>query len=108
MNELGEEVLVIDNAIYWGALIQAVIDFILIALILFFIFKLVGYVKNASMRAHKKLRKRILKRLKLEGKEVTEEVIPPAPVVEPKVSDEVLLLSEIRDLLKAKQTENNE
>lgn len=91
LNELGEEIVVIDNAIYWGALIQAVIDFILIALVLFLIFKVVGYVRNASVRAHKKL----LKRLKKQGEEPEE-----APVVEEvKPSDEVLLLTEIRDLL---------
>ena len=42
--ETGE--LVITNAIYWGALIQAVIDFLLTALILFFIFKIANKVSD--------------------------------------------------------------
>ena len=107
VNELGEEILVIDNAIYWGAFIQAVIDFILIAVILFIIFKVVGYIRNASVRAHKKL----VKQLKKLGKD-EEEVVPveaPAPVVEePKPSAEVLLLTEIRDLLSKNKEENQE
>ena len=36
----GVETVVIDNAIYWGAFIQAVIDFLLTAVILFAIFKI--------------------------------------------------------------------
>lgn len=92
---------VVDNAIYWGALIQAVIDFILIALILFIIFKVVGYVRNASIRAHK----RLVKRLKKQGEEPAP-VEAPTPVEPPKPSDEVLLLTEIRDLLSKKQESN--
>ena len=38
--ETGE--IVLTNAIYWGALIQAVIDFLLTAIILFVIFKIAG------------------------------------------------------------------
>ena len=97
LNELGEEIVVVDNAIYWGALIQAVIDFILIAIVLFLIFKVIGYVRNASVRAHN----RLVKKLKKQGQPVVEEVVAEEPVVveEPKPSDEVLLLTEIRDLL---------
>lgn len=42
--ETGE--VIITNAIYWGALIQTVIDFLLTALILFFIFKVANKVSD--------------------------------------------------------------
>lgn len=42
---------VITNAIYWGAFIQAVIDFALTAVILFAIFKIAGTFTNALKKA---------------------------------------------------------
>ena len=47
---------VIDNAIYWGSFIQAVIDFLLTAIILFAIFKIVALVKNAAIKAANKVK----------------------------------------------------
>ena len=47
--ETGE--VVITNAIYWGAFIQAVIDFALTAVILFTIFKVVGMFTNTLKKA---------------------------------------------------------
>ena len=93
--ETGEQV--IENAIYWGAFIQAVLDFLLIALILFFIFKVANAVHKAALRAHEV----ILEQIK--GEEKEESVAEVEVVVEepkaPEVSPEVQLLTEIRDLL---------
>ena len=41
LDEAGE-VISAENAIYWGALIQAVIDFLLTAIVLFLIFPLLS------------------------------------------------------------------
>lgn len=65
-----------DTQIQYGAFIQSIIDFLIIALCIFFIVKIV----NKLMHFHKK-----------------EE--PKEPALAPK-SEEVLLLEEIRDLLK--------
>ena len=48
--ETGEEI--ITNAIYWGAFIQSVIDFLLTAIILFIIFKIVGRFTDALKTAN--------------------------------------------------------
>ena len=50
--ETGE--VVITNAIYWGSLIQAVIDFLLTALILFAIFKIAGKFTNTMKKLQDK------------------------------------------------------
>jgi len=47
--ETGETI--VTNAIYWGAFIQAVIDFLLTAIILFAIFKIFTSVANAVKKA---------------------------------------------------------
>ena len=93
VDENGNEI--VTNAIYFGELIQAVIDFLLIAVILFTIFKIVSYIRNSAKRAAEMLHEEI------HGRE--EEVVvesTPEPEPEPKPSEEVLLLTEIRDLLK--------
>lgn len=74
------------NVINWGILINAVINFFLIALILFIILKVFTTLNNK--------RKALLKK--------EEEQKAPAP--EPKPSEEVLLLREIRDSLKNKES----
>ena len=89
----------IENAIYWGAFFQAVIDFILIAVILFVIFKVANSVHQAALRAHEVITEQFNKEEKVEEAVVVEET----PVVEEKVEEvnvEVQLLTEIRDLLK--------
>lgn len=92
------------NAIYWGALIQAVLDFLLTAIILFAIFKIITAVSNAARRAAERLQEAIDK--DNEEKTVEEEVVVEEVVVEePKPSEEVVLLTEIRDLL-SKKNEN--
>ena len=54
VNELGETITVIDNAIYWGVLLQAVIDFLLTAIILFTIFKIAQAISNSAKKAIEK------------------------------------------------------
>lgn len=75
------------NVINWGILINAVINFFLIALILFIILKVFTTLNNK--------RKALLKKEEEEQK---------APAPEPKPSEEVLLLREIRDSLKNKES----
>jgi large conductance mechanosensitive channel len=110
LNEAGE-VISPENAIYWGSLIQAVIDFLLTAIVLFAIFKVVTAIMNAAKRSAERMQELLQKQIAAEqAKEVVEEVVEEAPVEEfaeeVKVSDEVLLLTEIRDLLKSKAEEN--
>lgn len=100
----GVEVTVIDNAIYWGAFLQSIIDFLLTAIILFVIFKVVTMIINHARKAAELIKER------LDGddeEEVKEEapVVEEVPVVEEKPSPEVLLLTEIRDLLSKKTEE---
>ena len=97
----GEMVTVIDNAIYWGAFVQAVIDFLLTAIVLFLIVKIVTAVMNSAKKARERLE--ALKAKEEEAAPVVEEEAPaPAPVEDPA---DIKLLQEIRDLLKA-QAEN--
>lgn len=70
-----------EISIAYGEFLQAIIDFLLIAFSVFCVVKLINTVKD-----------------RLQKKE-TEEV-EESPVEEPKPSEEVLLLTEIRDLLK--------
>lgn len=88
----GKPVLV--NAIYWGAFIQAVIDFLLTALILFAIVKIVSAVVNNAKKAKEAMAKK---------EEVSEPAPEPEPALEPVVPEDVKLLTEIRDLLKVKE-----
>ena len=97
---------VISEAIFinWGALIQSILDFLLTALILFLIFKIVTAFINHARKSAEKLHKRVHK---IENHVVEEPVVVEvAPeVVEPTPSAEVLLLTEIRDLLSKKENE---
>ena len=74
-------VLTPENAIRYGAFIQFVIDFLIIALAVFVFVKVLNSAKN--------LRKK---------EEAVEEA--PAPAPEPEPTKEEVLLAEIRDLLK--------
>lgn len=90
----GVETVVIDNAIYWGALLQTVIDFLLTAIILFTIFKLVTAISNAAKKAHEKA----LEALKKDEEEPVVEAAPepePEPVpAEPTFEEKQLALLE--------------
>ena len=79
------------QALNYGAFITAVINFLIIAVILFFMVKAVN-------TAEKKAEERIAKIAKKTGKSVEEVKAEETPVAAK--SDEVLLLEEIRDLLK--------
>ncbi|MCH5147904.1 MAG: large conductance mechanosensitive channel protein MscL [Clostridiales bacterium] len=90
----GVKVVDLANSIYinWGAFITAIINFLLVALILFCIVKAINHV-------HEKGKQAAEKRKKAEEvvEEVPAEVVPAAPA--PETSEQIL--AEIRDLLKA-------
>ena len=90
---LPEVVKVVDNAIYWGAFLQAVIDFLITAAILFIIVKVVTAVINSAKRAKEKLEE------SKKAEEPVVEEVPAEPVVVEDPAD-IKLLTEIRDLLK--------
>lgn len=73
-----------EVAIRYGALINVVINFLLVSLVLFFVVKGFNALKEKSRK-----------------EEEAKAAAAPAP--EPKKSDDVILLEEIRDLLKAGQ-----
>ena len=95
-----------ENAIYWGALIQAVIDFLLTAIVLFVIFKIVTFAINTAKKSAERMQAMLHKEEEEAQPEVVEEVVVEEPVVEePQPSAEVLLLTEIRDLLSKQNSE---
>lgn len=79
-DEFGQDLY--SSSIYYGKFLQAVIDFLLIAIILFIIVKVINSVRKRAEARRKK-------------EEEKEPVPPAAPVV-----TELDLLTEIRDLLK--------
>lgn len=112
------------NSIYidWGSFISAIINFFIIAVVLFAIVKTLNTVKETSEKAtltaqertrERKLAKLIKKNEKLKKKGKPEiaipaELLPPVPEEEPEPEPEpvdatVELLTEIRDLLKTKK-----
>jgi len=94
--ETGE--MVITNAIYWGALIQACIDFLLTAIILFVIFKVANGVANAAKRAHEKALQ-AMQRKEEQPEEAVAPAEPPKPA-EPTIEEKQLaLLQSINDNL---------
>ena len=112
---MGNRVLDIENSlvINWGTLIQAVLDFILIAIVVFAIVKIINTIRDAGTKLgtkagrDKELRKRAKKFVKqgmaadearAKAELLAEEA--PAPEEPPKPTTEELL-AEIRDLLAA-------
>ncbi len=98
------------NYIDWGTFIMKIIDFILIALVLFIIIKIFMTLKNASAKAAekaKKSREKMVQKLKKQGMseeqaqaQVAAQEATAAPAEPPKpTTDE--LLEQIRDLLAA-------
>lgn len=82
----------------WGAFINAIINFLLIALVLFCIVKAINGVHNRAQKLKEKLTKK-----EEEEKMVAVEPEPaPEPEPEPVVDENTELLKEIRDLLKTK------
>ena len=75
-----------ESAIYYGKFIQNIINFLLIALVVFMLVRAINKIRNA--------------------KKAEEEAAPEEPAPPPEPSEDILLLREIRDSLKAdKDTE---
>ena len=89
LDEVTGEVVTAEVAIGWGVLIGAVINFLIVALCVFILLRIVLSAGNAA----KKLRK---------GKKGEEPAPAPAPAPAPD-TPEVALLKEIRDLLSKKE-----
>ena len=85
--EIVEEA-VAETAIYWGEFIQSIIDFLLVALVLFVIIK--------SAITFQKKREELMKKLRKEEEEAPVEEAPAEPTIEEKNAE---VLKEIRDLL---------
>lgn len=85
------------NVINWGTFINAIINFLLIAIVLFTIVKIVTSVSNARKRLAEKIKEETLKK----HPELKEE--EPAPAPAPAPAPDIVLLTEIRDLLKEQQ-----
>ena len=86
VNEAGEEVpTLVQNYLTYGNFISAVINFFILALVVFFLVKAINKISEIGK--------------KKEEEAVVEEV---APAEEPTPSNEEVLLAEIRDLLKEK------
>ena len=83
VGENGEEIVQeIRNYLTYGNFISAVINFLILAVVVFLIVKLVNQLTEATKKK--------------------EEAAPPAPPAPPAPTKEELLLTEIRDLLKEK------
>ena len=83
--------------INWGSFIQAVINFLLTAIVLFAIFKIVSSFREAARRAAERLHETLVKNGEEEAQQVVEEPVAETP------SAEVVLLTEIRDILSKKE-----
>ena len=82
INEAGEEVVqVVENYLTYGNFISAIINFLILALVVFFLVKLMNKISEIGKKE--------------------EPVVEEAPA-EPEPTKEELLLTEIRDLLKEK------
>ena len=88
VNEAGEEVSqLVENYLLVGNLISAIINFIILALVVFFLVKGLNKLTEATKKKE----------------EEAAAAEPPAPPAPPAPSAEEVLLTEIRDLLKNKQ-----
>ena len=86
VNEAGEEIVQeVQNYLTYGNFISAVINFLILALVVFWIVRVLNRLAEASKKAEE------------EAAAPAEEPAPPAP------SAEEVLLAEIRDLLKEKK-----
>lgn len=123
-DDSGNQILDLANTIHidWGAFISAIINFFLIAIVLFAIIKTINTInetkqkvvtdakENRRERLYKKLLKKNEKLVK-KGKEplpIPEELLPPQPEEpveepEPEPDPQIVLLEEIRDLLKERK-----
>ena len=89
VNEAGEEVpQLVQNYLTYGNFLSAVINFVILALVVFWLVKVLNKLAEAGK--------------KKEEEEAAAAVEEPAPAPEPEPSAEEKLLAEIRDLLKNK------
>lgn len=101
------------NSIYidWGTFIMKIIDFLLIALVLFIVIKVFMSLKNATLNASEKAKAKLAKKLKKQGMseeeakaqaeaQVAAQQEAPAAPAAPSTEE---LLMQIRDLLAAQQ-----
>lgn len=123
-DDSGNQILDLANTIHidWGAFISAIINFFLIAIVLFAIIKTINtinetkekVVTDAKEKRRERLYKKLLKKnekLAKKGKEplpIPEELLPPQPEEpveepEPEPDPQLVLLEEIRDLLKERK-----
>ena len=119
IREANEELGITENAVQYGTFLQAIIDFLIIAICLFTAMKIVKFsrnkiektktvlqknIKELSKRDKKRLKKQGVDVEKLEGEGTVEEVIKKSetvvvPKLDPEPTKEEKLLTEIRDLL---------
>lgn len=123
-DDTGNQILDLANTIHidWGAFISAIINFFLIAIVLFAIIKTINtinetkekVVTDTKEKRRERLYKKLLKKnekLVKKGKEplpIPEELLPPQPEEpveepEPEPDPQLVLLEEIRDLLKERK-----
>lgn len=116
-----------ENAILYGTFLQAIIDFLIIAICLFAAMKIVKFSRNKIEKTKtvlqkniKELTKKDKKRLKKQGVDVdkldgegsveeaiTKSEVVVAPKLDPEPTKEEKLLTEIRDLLAGKYVQSN-
>lgn len=88
-----------DAKIMYGSFIQQVLDFLIISLSIFMFVKIVNKLTEKKDEIKEKLKEEIKVEEKIEKEEKSEEAVE-----EVKKSEEVMLLEEIRNLLKEKET----
>ena len=107
-----------ENSIYidWGMLIMKVIDFLIIALVLFTIIKVFMGLKNATTTAAEKTKAKLVKKLQKQGMSEEEAnaqaeaqvaAEQPAAPAEPAKPTTEELLEQIRDLLAAQNSKKD-
>lgn len=103
--EIVEEGVVVQTeiALMWGELIQAMLDFLMIALVIFIIVKVINSVRTKLDKLAMKAKMLLIKEKVEQGEKVEEVVEEVAPTPEPPKPTTEELLAEIRDLLKASQ-----
>ena len=108
----GVTVEVAEVAVLWGAFIQTIIDFLIIALALFIVMKVAAAMRERALKLHEEVRSTVMRESaraeKAEADQTTAEADPVAaeeeekkPSLEQEMRErELRLLEEIRDLLK--------
>ena len=110
-----ETVVDMTNSIYidWGTLIMKIIDFLVIALVLFAIIKVFMSLKNASFNAKEKAKAKMAKQFKKQGmseeeaKAQAEAQVAAEEAAAPAAPTTEELLAEIRDLIAAQNAKKD-